>query len=108
LSATGDWLSGENLWVAFGFLAQVMFFGRFFLQWIVSERRQECVVPVGFWWLSIVGGVMLFAYAVHRRDPVFIAGQGCGMLIYLRNLYFIYAKRLKGKPARSEGVPPIQ
>lgn len=107
-SATGAWLSGENLWVAFGFLAQVMFFGRFFLQWIASERKQECVVPVGFWWLSVVGGAMLLAYAIHRRDPVFIAGQGCGMLIYLRNLYFIYAKHLKGKPTAGEAVPPAQ
>lgn len=90
---TPDWVNGKNLWVAFGFLAQAMFFGRFLLQWIASERKKECVVPIGFWWLSVVGGVMLFAYAVHRRDPVFIAGQGCGLLIYLRNLYFIYAKR---------------
>jgi lipid-A-disaccharide synthase-like uncharacterized protein len=96
------------LWVAFGFLAQAMFFGRFLLQWIASERRKECVVPVGFWWLSVVGGLMLFFYAVHRKDPVFIAGQGCGMLIYLRNLYFIYAKRLKDKPANGEGATTIQ
>lgn len=88
-----DWVNGKNLWVAFGFLAQAMFFGRFLLQWIASERKKECVVPIGFWWLSVVGGVMLFAYAVHRRDPVFIAGQGCGLLIYLRNIYFIYARR---------------
>jgi 4-amino-4-deoxy-L-arabinose transferase-like glycosyltransferase/lipid-A-disaccharide synthase-like uncharacterized protein len=103
-----EWVNGTNLWIAFGFLAQAMFFGRFLLQWIESERRQECVVPVGFWWLSVVGGVMLFVYAVHRRDPVFIAGQGCGMLIYLRNLYFIYAKRFRGKPGSGEGSTPIQ
>jgi len=89
------WLNVKNVWLAFGFLAQGMFFGRFFLQWIASEKKKQSVVPVGFWWLSLVGGIMLFGYAVHRRDPVFIVGQGAGVLIYLRNLYFIYAKRLQ-------------
>lgn len=86
-------VTGEQLWLGFGFVAQAMFFGRFLIQWIASERRKECVVPVGFWWLSIIGGVMLLAYAIHKKDPVFIAGSACGALIYLRNLYFIYAKR---------------
>lgn len=89
-----DWLNVKNLWLAFGFLAQGMFFGRFLLQWIASERKKKSVVPVGFWWLSLAGGIMLFSYAVHRKDPVFIVGQGIGILIYLRNLYFIYARRL--------------
>jgi len=92
-----DWLSVGNLWLAFGFLAQAMFFGRFLLQWIVSERERKSVIPVGFWWLSLTGGIMLFSYAVHRRDPVFIVGQAMGVLIYLRNLYFIYLKRPKRK-----------
>jgi 4-amino-4-deoxy-L-arabinose transferase-like glycosyltransferase/lipid-A-disaccharide synthase-like uncharacterized protein len=87
-----DWLKVENLWLAFGFLAQGMFFSRFLLQWIVSEKKKKSVIPTGFWWLSLAGGVMLFSYAVHRKDPVFIVGQGTGILIYLRNLYFIYSK----------------
>ncbi len=88
-----DGLSVEKIWVAFGFLAQGIFFCRFFLQWIVSERQKKSIVPVGFWWLSLVGGIMLFGYAVHRRDPVFIVGQGMGVFIYLRNLYFIYGHK---------------
>ncbi len=91
------WLNIENLWLAFGFLAQGMFFGRFLLQWIASEKKKESVIPIGFWWLSLAGGLMLFSYAVHRKDPVFIVGQGMGILIYLRNLYFIYAKRSQQK-----------
>jgi lipid-A-disaccharide synthase-like uncharacterized protein len=89
-----DWLNVKNLnlWLAFGFMAQGMFFSRFLLQWIVSEKKKKSVIPVGFWWLSLAGGIMLFSYAVHRRDPVFIVGQGTGIFIYLRNLYFIYAK----------------
>jgi lipid-A-disaccharide synthase-like uncharacterized protein len=86
-------LSVEKIWLGFGFLAQGIFFCRFFLQWIISERRGRSIVPVGFWWLSLVGGIMLFGYAIHRRDPVFVVGQGMGVFIYLRNLHFIYGKR---------------
>ncbi|MFZ2147381.1 MAG: lipid-A-disaccharide synthase N-terminal domain-containing protein [Sedimentisphaerales bacterium] len=101
-----DWLNVKNLWLAFGFLAQGMFFSRFLLQWIVSEKKKKSVIPVGFWWLSIAGGIMLFSYAVHRRDPVFIVGQGTGVFIYLRNLYFIYYKRpSQGLPSPEESGP---
>jgi len=101
-----DWLNVTNLWLAFGFMAQGMFFSRFLLQWIVSEKKKKSVIPVGFWWLSLAGGIMLFSYAVHRRDPVFIVGQGTGVFIYLRNLYFIYAKRpSQGLPRPGESGP---
>jgi len=103
-----DWLNVKNLWLAFGFLAQGMFFSRFLLQWIASERKKKSVVPTGFWWLSLAGGVMLFSYAVHRKDPVFIIGQGTGVLIYLRNLYFIYSKRPSQQLSRCKGSGPTQ
>lgn len=64
------------------------------MQWIASERRKESVVPVAFWFFSIGGGAILLSYAIHRRDPVFIAGQAMGLLIYSRNLWFIFRKRL--------------
>lgn len=83
----------ELLWLAFGFAAQLMFMARFVLQWIASERAQDSVVPVAFWYLSLIGGVMLLAYAVHRQDPVFILGQALGILIYARNLWLIRAAR---------------
>ncbi|MCA9773625.1 MAG: lipid-A-disaccharide synthase N-terminal domain-containing protein [Myxococcales bacterium] len=75
-----------------GFAAQACFFSRFAVQWIASERRRESVVPVAFWWFSIVGGAGLFVYAIHRRDPVFMLGQGFGLLIYVRNLMLIYGR----------------
>jgi len=105
-----DWLNVKNLnlWLAFGFMAQGMFFSRFLLQWIVSEKKKKSVIPVGFWWLSLAGGIMLFSYAVHRRDPVFIVGQGTGVFIYLRNLYFIYAKGPSQGLPRPEESKPIQ
>jgi lipid-A-disaccharide synthase-like uncharacterized protein len=86
-------------WVVLGFVAQLMFTGRFVLQWIASERARRSVVPVAFWIFSIAGGAMLLIYALYRRDPVFIVGQGGGLLIYLRNLYFIYRERREAAPA---------
>lgn len=89
-----DWLNRKSLWLTFGLLAQSMFFGRFLLQWIVSEKKQQSVIPLGFWWLSLAGGVMLFVYAAfYLRDPVIIIGQSTGVIIYLRNLYLIYFKK---------------
>ncbi len=67
------------------------------VQWIASERAGKSVVPLAFWLLSIGGGVMLLAYALYRRDPVFIAGQGFGVFVYLRNLYFVMRER-RGAP----------
>ena len=79
-----------DLWVLFGFIAQVMFMMRFVVQWIASERARRSVVPIAFWFFSVAGGTLLFIYAIYRGDPVFIAGQGGGLFIYLRNLWLIY------------------
>lgn len=78
------------VWLAIGFFGQALFFARFFVQWIASERRKESVIPRSFWYLSLAGGTVLLAYAIHRRDPVFILGQATGFLIYTRNLWFIH------------------
>ncbi|MCK5707421.1 MAG: lipid-A-disaccharide synthase N-terminal domain-containing protein [Candidatus Aureabacteria bacterium] len=80
-------------WVILGFIAQFCFFSRFIVQWIASERKNESVIPIGFWYLSIIGGLLLFIYSIHTRNPVFILGQSMGPLIYSRNLYLIYKKK---------------
>lgn len=81
--------TGELLWVLFGFFAQALFMMRFLIQWIASERARKSVIPVAFWYFSLAGGLTLLAYAIHRRDPVFIFGQALGTVIYLRNLWLI-------------------
>jgi lipid-A-disaccharide synthase-like uncharacterized protein len=78
-----------DAWVALGFVAQAFFTMRFVVQWIASERARKSVVPVAFWFFSIGGGTLLLAYALYRRDPVFIAGQSLGLVVYVRNVYFI-------------------
>ena len=88
-------LSVANLWLLIGFVGQGLFASRFWVQWIASEKQRKSIIPVAFWYLSIAGGVTLFAYALYREDPVFIVGQATGLLIYSRNLYFIYRERVK-------------
>ena len=78
--------------VLLGYVAQVMFTMRFVVQWIASERAGKMVMPIAFWFFSIGGGVLLLIYALYRRDPVFILGQAFGLLVYIRNLYFIIAE----------------
>ncbi|MEX5728060.1 lipid-A-disaccharide synthase-like uncharacterized protein [Rhodovulum iodosum] len=86
----------EFWWVAVGLGGQLLFTGRFLVQWIASERAGRSVVPLAFWYFSIAGGLILFAYAVYRKDPVFILGQSMGLFIYSRNLWLIHAERRGG------------
>jgi len=89
-------MTTDQVWLGIGLLGQAMFSARFLVQWIASERRRESVVPTPFWYFSIGGGLTLFAYALYRQDPVFILGQGAGVFIYARNLYFIRARKRAG------------
>jgi len=79
----------NTFWLVLGFVAQALFSARFMVQWIASERAGKSVMPVVFWYLSISGSVLLLAYAIYRRDPVFILGQSAGLIVYFRNLYLI-------------------
>jgi lipid-A-disaccharide synthase-like uncharacterized protein len=80
-----------------GLVGQVSFFSRFLVQWIVSEKKGESVVPVAFWYLSLCGGLLMLIYAVWRRDPVFTMGQTVGIFVYTRNLMLISRKKSKNK-----------
>jgi lipid-A-disaccharide synthase-like uncharacterized protein len=81
------------LWVTVGFLGQALFTARFAVQWIASERQGDSVVPVAFWWLSLLGGTALLSYAIARRDPVIIMGQGMSLFVYTRNLILLRKTR---------------
>ncbi len=81
------------LWIGTGFVGQALFSARFFVQWLASERAKRRIVPLAFWYFSLVGGIVLLCYALHKRDPVFIVGQATGVFVYLRNLYLIRSGR---------------
>ena len=88
-----------DLWIVIGLAGQLLFSARFLVQWITSEIRRESVVPASFWFLSIGGSLILLAYAIHRRDPVFILGQSVGSVVYLRNLALIRRRRVRDRQA---------
>ena len=89
----------STVWFAVGLVGQILFGSRFVLQWLASERARRSIVPKHFWLLSIAGSIVLLAYAIYRRDPIFILGQGAGLLIYARNLVL-----LRGEGKSREGV----
>jgi lipid-A-disaccharide synthase-like uncharacterized protein len=87
----------DLIWISIGFIAQFMFSMRFVVQWLASEKARASIVPETFWYFSVFGGVLLLAYAIYRMDPVFIVGQAAGLVIYARNIYFIWlGKRAPG------------
>ena len=102
VAALADYLAShsraELWWIAIGLAAQGLFSARFIVQLVASERRRRSVVPEAFWYFSLLGGAMLLAYAIHKRDLVFILGQAFGMVVYARNVYFLWA------PPTSTGI----
>jgi lipid-A-disaccharide synthase-like uncharacterized protein len=94
LSQLSSWWASmptsELVWITIGFTAQFMFSMRFIVQWLATEKARASIIPEAFWYFSFAGGAMLLAYAIYRMDPVFILGQGMGLVIYARNIYFIW------------------
>lgn len=89
-------------WIAFGLLGQGAFFARFLVQWIASERARRSHVPMAFWYLSLVGSVVLLVYALHRREPVFFLGYLPNSVVYIRNIVLIR----RGGPGESPSPKP--
>jgi len=77
-----DW----SLWKLVGWLGNLVFFSRFFVQWYATERRKQVVVPTAFWWLSLIGSLMLLVYSLRQRDSVFIFAYLFTWIPYIRNL----------------------
>jgi len=90
----------ELLWIVLGLTAQLLFSMRFLVQWVATERARASIVPETFWYFSFFGGLLLLAYACYRTDPVFVIGQAAGLVIYSRNLYFIWLGKRDLSPAK--------
>jgi lipid-A-disaccharide synthase-like uncharacterized protein len=86
-----------TMWIVIGFIGQALFSARFIVQWLASERARRSLMPMAFWYFSLMGGVVLLSYAIHKRDPVFIVGQGSGLVVYIRNLYLIRTGQRKSE-----------
>jgi lipid-A-disaccharide synthase-like uncharacterized protein len=86
-------ITPQRVWLAVGFAGQALFASRFIIQWFRSEMEGRSVIPISFWYCSVAGGVVVLAYAIYKKDPVFILGQASGLFVYSRNLYLIFRER---------------
>jgi lipid-A-disaccharide synthase-like uncharacterized protein len=89
----------DTVWTGFGFLGQAVFGVRMLIQWLRSEQEGHSVVPIAFWYCSLAGGLISFAYAVHIQAWPLLVGQGMPIPIYLRNIYMIYRDRASRRAA---------
>ena len=96
LTKLGASTASDIIWLTVGLLGQLMFTGRFIVQWIASERAGKSVMPVAFWYFSIIGGLIVLAYGIHKLDLVIILGQLPGVVVYSRNLWLIHKGRKTG------------
>ena len=92
-------------WLALGLFGQAAFASRFLVQWIASERAGKSYVPLSFWYLSIVGSLILLIYAIHRKDPVFVLAYLPNCVVYVRNLILIHRRGAAYTPSAGPGGP---
>ena len=93
MSMLGTTTAADATWLFVGLLGQIMFTARFLVQWLASERAGKSVIPIAFWYFSILGSLIVLAYGIHKFEPVIIVGQIPGVVIYARNLWLIHRER---------------
>lgn len=98
---------GSMAWIAVGLGGQLVFSLRFLVQWLVSERRKQSVIPEVFWWFSMLGGLCLFFYFGWRQDIVGVLGQSSGVVIYARNIRLIHKRGRREREAGGK-APAIE
>jgi lipid-A-disaccharide synthase-like uncharacterized protein len=102
-SSIVEQVAGSPFWFLIGLAGQMIFGFRFVLQWLVSEYKKQSHVPVAFWYISIVGSLVLLSYSIHRKDPVFMLGLSLNTLIYVRNLHLIHSQKKNAAEAVVSG-----
>lgn len=85
---------GDHWFLYVGLPAQIAFTGRFVIQLIASERAGKSVVPLAFWYFSLIGSLGLATYFIFGRyEPLGALGTLIPSGIYVRNLMLIYRHR---------------
>lgn len=101
-SAINEQIVNDPFWATIALAGQVVFGGRFVLQWLASEYKKKSFVPTAFWYMSLVGSLILLSYSVHIKNPIFMLAFSLNTLIYLRNLHLIYLHEKTGRQTRLE------
>ena len=102
LGKLGAGTPSDAIWLIVGLLGQLAFTARFIVQWIASERAGRSVMPIAFWYFSIIGGLIVLAYGIHKFDAVIILGQLPGVIVYSRNLWLIHKRGDKDQDGRPD------
>ena len=89
-SAITEQILNDPVWAIMGLVGQLIFGGRFVLQWLVSEYKKKSHVPTSFWYISLVGSIIMLVYSVHIKNPILMLGFSLNTLIYMRNIHLIY------------------
>jgi len=92
-------MTADDIWLVVGFIGQALFFSRFLVQWIASEKQGKSVMPDMFWYFSLGGGLILTLYVIYRQDPVLILGQSVGLFVYIRNIMLVWRERRRQQRA---------
>lgn len=100
-------LAGQWWWTAFGSAGALLFYGRFYLQWIVSEVQKRSVIPIAFWYVSSIGSVILLVYGIHIQSPMGTLSQSVNMVIYSRNLVHIWRERRGPSQRRDKAIHAV-
>ncbi len=95
-TAIAEQIVDDPYWATAALIGQLTFGGRFILQWIVSEYKKKSHVPTAFWYISLVGSLILLSYSIHIKNPIFVLGFSLNTLIYVRNIHLIHIHAKKG------------
>lgn len=90
-----------HTWKVVGWCGNAVFFSRFFVQWLATERKKQVVIPVAFWWLSLVGASLLLTYSIYQQDSVFIFAYLPTFIPYVRNIIIHYRNRARQRHCSS-------
>ena len=83
--------TAESIWLGIGFLGQGLFFSRWVVQWIASERKAESQIPVAFWYMSLVGSLIVLGVCHPSPRP---------------GVHYRTGNRHPRLPAESDADPP--
>lgn len=78
-------------WKLVGYAGVALFAGRWFVQLYASRRNGKPVLPALFWYMSVLGSLLLLAYFVFgKNDSVGILSNLFPLFIALYNLRLHY------------------